>query len=80
MFSNAANNSPFSEADLKRALASPEGARLLAILRAGNGDALNQAAQAVKTGDYAGAKTVLEPLLKNPEAQKLLEKLSANRE
>ncbi len=81
MFSNAANNSlPFSEQDLKRALASPEGAQLLAMLRAGNGEALSQAAQAVRSGNYDGIRSALEPVLQNPEAQKLLEKLKANRE
>ncbi len=81
MFSNAANNSlPFSEQDLKRALASPEGAQLLAMLRAGNGEALSQAAQAVRSGNYDGIRSALEPVLQNPAEQKLLEKLKANRE
>ena len=73
MFSNGANNS-FSEADLRRALASAEGQRILALLRS-DGGALKQAMQAVKQGDYAGAKTVLEPVLQTDEARQLLEKL-----
>lgn len=79
MFSNAANNSgslPFTQADLARALASPEGRQLLALLRRDGGDALQQAAQAVKTGNYEAAKTVLEPMLQNPEAAALLGKLT----
>ena len=78
MFSNAANNSlPFSEEDLRRALSSPEGAQLLARLRAGNGEALSRAARAVRSGDYAGARSALEPALRDPEALALLEKLAA---
>ena len=76
MFSNGANNS-FSEADLRRALASAEGQRILALLRSDGGGALKQAMQAVKTGDYVGAKTVLEPMLQTDEARQLLEKLKA---
>lgn len=74
MFSNAANNS-FSEADLRRVLASAEGQRLLALLRRDGGAALRQAMQAVKSGDFDGAKTTLEPMLQSPEAQQLLENL-----
>lgn len=74
MFSNGANNS-FSETDLRRALASADGQRLLALLRADGGGALRQAMQAVKSGDYAGAKTVLEPVLQTDEAKQLLEKM-----
>ena len=74
MFSNAANNS-VSESDLRRVLASPEGQKLLALLRADGGSALKQAMQAVKGGDYEGAKTALDPMLQSPEARKLLEQL-----
>ena len=73
MFSNAANNS-FSESDLRRVLASPEGQKLLALLKTDSG-ALKQAMQAVKGGDYEGAKTALDPMLQTPEAKKLLEQL-----
>ena len=73
MFSNAANNS-FSESDLRRVLASPEGQKLLALLKTDSG-ALRKAMQAVKGGDYEGAKTALDPMLQSPEAKKLLEQL-----
>ncbi len=77
MFSNAANNSlPFTQADLARVLASAEGRQLLALLRRDGGDTLQQAAQAIKTGDYNGAKSLLEPMLQNPEAASLLRKLT----
>ena len=76
MFSNAANNSlPFSKEDLRRVLSSPEGRQLLSILRAGDGEALNRATQAVGRGDYADAQALLSPMLRNPEAQKLMEQL-----
>ena len=75
MFSNAANKS-FSESDLQKILASPEGRELLSLLRADGGSALRQAMQAVKSGDYAGAKTILEPMLQGPDAAELLKKLN----
>lgn len=77
MFSNAANNSsiPVSPEELRRVLTSPEGQKLLTLLRADGGEALKQAAKSVKQGDYDGAKTVLEPMLQNPEAQALLGRL-----
>lgn len=73
MFSNAANNS-FSEQDLRRILASAQGQRLLALLRT-DGEALRQAMQAVQSGDYERAKSVVEPMLRTQEAQKLLSEL-----
>lgn len=83
MFSNAANNSgslPFSQADLARVLASAEGRQLLALLRRDGGGALQQAAQAVQSGDYEAAKAVLSPMLQNPEAAELLGKLTKKTE
>ncbi len=80
MFSNAANNSlPFSEADLRRALASAEGRQLLAMLRNSSGDALGLATQAVRRGDYASAQAILEPLLRDPRAKKLMEQLQSQK-
>jgi hypothetical protein len=75
MFSNSANNS-FSESDLRRVLATPEGQRLLALLQKDK-NALRQAMDAVKTGDHDSAKTALEPMLRSAEAKDLLEKLKA---
>lgn len=83
MFSNAANNSgsiPFQQADLARILASAEGRQLLALLRRDGGGALQQAAQAVKSGDYEAAKSALEPMLQNPEAAALLSRLKKKSE
>lgn len=78
MFSNTANISgalPISEAELKRVLASQEGRQLLSLLRRDGGDALQKAMQAVKAGDYEAAKTLLSPMLQDPEATALLGKL-----
>ena len=76
MFSNAANNSlPFSKEDLRLVLTSPEGQKLLALLRANGGSALDQAAQAAGRGDYAGAQALLAPMLRDPEAAALVERL-----
>ena len=78
MFSNTANNSlPFSKEDLRRVLTSPEGQKLLALLRSNGGNALDQAAQAVRRGDYASAQTALEPMLRDPEAQRLVDQLKS---
>lgn len=75
MFSNKANNSgamPFSEDTLRRVLASKEGRQLLALLRRTDGESLSRAVEAVRAGDYDKAKELLSPVLRGPEAEKLL--------
>ena len=58
-------------ADIIRGLNTPEGKKLLAIMKKDGGSAFVQAAAAVKNGDYEGAKKILEPVLENTEAPEL---------
>ena len=71
-------NSGFSMAEAAKLLASAEGQQLLALLRDG-GDALSQAAAAMRAGDAEGAKAILQPILGTPEAAALLEQLNRRR-
>lgn len=78
MFSKTANNSgsmPFSEEDVRRVLSSAEGRQLLAHLRQSSGSDLNRAIEAVRMGDLAGAGEILAPMLRDPDAAKLLQSL-----
>ena len=52
---------------------------LLALLRRDGGDALSQAAAAMRAGDAEGAKAILQPILGTPEAATLLEQLNRRR-
>ena len=62
--------------NLRKILASSQGQRLLKLLSRDGGSAINQAGQAVKQGDGAKAQEIMEPLMKDPEVQKLLQALN----
>ena len=66
----------FSEADIKKVLGSKEGQALLRLLSRDNGKILQEAANALKAGDPARAKSIVQPMLQNEEAISLLDKLS----
>ncbi len=70
-----APNGAFSEAQLRRVLASPAGKQLLRLLAANGGAALRQAAAAAAQGDHAQAYALLRPVLETDEAQALLRQL-----
>lgn len=72
-------NSGFSMAEAAKLLAPAEGQQLLALLRRDGGDALSQAAAAMRAGDAEGAKAILQPILGTPEAAALLEQLNRRR-
>lgn len=61
---------------LQRILSTPEGKRLLALLRQDGGTALRQAAAACQAGDTQGAQRILQPMVQTPEAEELLKKLN----
>ncbi len=67
---------PFSEQQARRVLSSPEGQKLLQMLSCDGGAALQQAAQAMRAGDYAGAQQILAPIMQSPQAQQLIEQLN----
>ncbi len=50
-------------AKLQALLNSPEGAALLQQLQKLSGEALQQAAQSAKAGDYARAQAILQPMM-----------------
>ena len=62
--------------EAQRILHAPE---LLALLSRGGGQTLQQAAAAAQRGDMAGAQSMLKPLLDDPQAAALLEKLKQGR-
>ena len=64
--------------EAQRILHAPEAQQLLALLR-GGGQTLQQAAAAAQRGDMAGAQAMLKPLLDDPQAAALLEKLKQGR-
>ena len=66
---------PFSAEELRRVLGSAEGKRLMALLSQ-DGSTLQQAAEAFRSGDIAGAQERLKPLVSTPEATRLLDDLS----
>ena len=61
--------------EAQRILHAPEAQQLLALLSRGGGQTLQQAAAAAQRGDMAGAQAMLKPLLDDPQAAALLEKL-----
>lgn len=66
----------FSDEQLRRVLGSSEAKALLALLRADGGAAMQQAADALRRGDQAQARAILQPLLQTPQAQALLRTLN----
>lgn len=66
--------------EAQRILHAPEAQQLLALLsRGGGGQTLQQAAAAAQRGDMARAQAMLKPLLDDPQAAALLEKLKQGR-
>lgn len=65
----------FSEADVRKALTSPEGKRLLQLLNQDGGKRLQQAAEALKQGRQADVQKIISPLVSTSEAEQLLRKL-----
>ena len=66
----------FSEEEIRRVLGSPEGRSLLQLLRKNGGSALQQAADALKSGDAARAQALLRPLMDSPAAAELVKKIN----
>lgn len=68
------SNFHFSEADVKKALTSPEGLKLLQILNQDGGKRLREAAAALKNGQSDAAQQILAPLVETEDATALLQK------
>jgi len=69
------SNYRFSEGDVKKALTSPEGKKLLQILGQDGGTRLRQAADALRSGNTDEFQKVLSPVMETEEAAALLKKL-----
>lgn len=65
----------FSEADVKKVMHSKEGKQLLQLLNRDGGIRLQQAADALKSGNTEKMQQLLTPLLQTKEAERLLEQL-----
>ncbi len=68
------SNFHLSEADVRKALTSPEGLKLLQILNRDGGQKLREAAEALKSGQSETAQQILAPLMATDEAAQLLQK------
>ena len=66
----------FSEADVKKALTSPEGQKLLQLLNRDGGKRLREAAEALKNGRQEEAQAILSPEMESREASQLIQKLN----
>ncbi len=68
-------DSQFSVQKFREILASAEGKQLIAMLSRDGGKGMQQAAEAYRKGDVAGAQEALRPLVDTPEGNALLQKL-----
>ena len=66
-------NIPMQE--VLRLAASPAGQKLIAMLQQQGGSEVQSAMEQASAGDYTQAKRIIEALLKDPQAQKLLKDL-----
>lgn len=58
--------------------ASPAGQQLLKLLRASDSDQLNRAMQMAGSGNYEGAKQILNQMLQDPQAKAILTGMGGN--
>ena len=66
----------FTPEQIRSVLGTKEGQKLLSLLNRDGGAALRQAASAVKSGDYAAAQKILEPVMQTPEASRLVDAIN----
>ena len=61
------NQLPFNEKDIRRVLGSPEGQKILKLLNQDGGQALRQAANALRNGNTEEAKRIISPIMESEE-------------
>ena len=66
----------FSPEEVKKLLSSPEAQQLIALLNRDGGRGLQKAAEEFRKGNTAGAQEILKPMVDNPEANALLQKMN----
>ena len=69
------NSENFSLQDVMRLVATPAGQQLIALLRQGNTEQLQQAARLASEGDPARARELLSGFLSDPAVRDLLAQL-----
>lgn len=69
------NDRKFSMQDAMRLAATPAGQQLIALLQQSDQNAINQAMEQAKKGDFTQIKETLSPLLASEEVQKLIQQL-----
>lgn len=65
----------FSAQEARRLAATPEGQKLMALLRQSDSAQLQKAREAASAGRYAEVGNLLQSLLSSPEARQLMEQL-----
>lgn len=70
-------NKPSME-EMMRMASSPAGQQLLQMLKQSGGQELDQAMLQASAGDYRAAKTMLESLMRNPQAQELFRQMGGS--
>ncbi len=58
--------------DMQKLVSSPEGQKLMKLLSGDGGKTIRAAAAALQQGDERKAQETIGPMLKSPEAQKLM--------
>ena len=71
----AKNQNFFDKESIMRAMQTPEGQRLMALLKSQDSASLQKAAQAAAQGRTAEAQALLEPVLRSKEAAQFQEKM-----
>ena len=66
----------FSSQQIAAVLSSPEGKQLLSLLSRDGGATLQQAAQALRSGDAELAKSLVSPIMQTEQAQALIAKIN----
>ena len=75
MEQNSKQPNPFPMQEILRLAASPAGKQLIALMQQKGGDELQKAMQLAAAGEYTQAKHVLDSVLSDPQAQKLMKEL-----
>lgn len=75
MEQNSKQPNPFPMQEILRLAASPTGKQLIALMQQKGGDELQKAMQLAAAGEYTQAKHVLDSVLSDPQAQKLMKEL-----
>ena len=70
-------NKPSME-EMMRMASSPAGQQLLQMLKQSGGQELDQAMLQASAGDYRAAKTMLQSLMRSPQAQALFKQMGGS--